>query len=250
MDDYNVFNEELYTQLCLEILICIEFEAVYKLINVSNETIKEVMYQKRQQKIDAETYRQNYYTHKSVILFFENQISEARKLLREKYISAANAPKTFLTSTSLADVKFSKRIPLYVVLLTNLTQNPLPVKDDVKEQLDELKTKFISYIKKLRSTDNDLAKYCLEVLHPQRDTALKLCNEYLYLTEEGESQTFNFSIEEIDLIVDEHTSLKNRLKGLYDKTINDLMLERMLKLKENKLKKEKEEKENKIKPRR
>lgn len=231
------FDPVKYQELCIEIILETHLNDLYKAVVTSKETIKQIIYERRQGNIDADTYKENYYMNKSVILFFEKQIAERKALLMQKYVFAHSAPKTLLKSTHHANQtcgEYPFEFPVYIVLLANINRIPKEDRDEMPEletKIKKLKTDLASHILTLKKDNVDFAKYCLE-LEDFSKRILELCKKHLFIFDDKLSTPI-ITLNEINEIINEHVSLRQRDKYNYNKTLNDLFLERMMKFKED-----------------
>lgn len=231
------FDPVKYQELFIEIILETHLNDLYKAVATSKETIKQIIYERRQGNIDADTYKENYYMNKSVILFFEKQIAERKALLMQKYVFAHSAPKTLLKSTHYANEtcgEDSFKFPVYIVLLTNINRTPKEDRAEMPEletKIKKLKTDLASHILTLKKDNVDFAKYCLE-LEDFSKRILELCKKHLFIFDDKLSTPI-ITLHEINEIINEHVSLRQRDKYNYNKTLNDLFLERMMKFKED-----------------
>lgn len=231
------FDPVKYQELCIEIILETHLNDLYKAVATSKETIKQIIYERRQGNIDADTYKENYYMNKSVILFFEKQIAERKALLMQKYVFAHSAPKTLLKSTHHANQtcgEYPFEFPVYIVLLANINRIPKEDRDEMPEletNIKQLKTDLSSHILTLKKDNVDFAKYCLELEDFSKRIA-DLCKKHLFIFDDKLSTPI-ITLNEINEIINEHVSLRQRDKYNYNKTLNDLFLERMMKFKED-----------------
>ena len=260
---------EQYQNLMIDVMIENLLTATRSQILSSKAVINEVIHQRWQKNIDSRTYKHEFYTHKSRILFLEHELAEIKKELRTQFFGAKENP--LLTSTSVIGQTVGKnfKIPVIKIILMSKSkfhpaeengkfilsrQNPDDLErlkknieglSQLSKKVAEVKSTLNDYFNTLRKNNFGFESVCTQIT--DKGTMMFYLTRENIIEEKIGEPLKKISLSEIDGIINDYTSNKIRMKGGYTTTIDDLLLNRMLTIKQSHIEKTEAEEKNKPK---
>lgn len=260
---------EQYQNLMIEVMIENLLTATRSQLLSSKAIINEAIHQRWQKNIDARTYKHEFYTHRSRILFLEHELSEIKKDLRTQFFGAKENP--LLTSTSIIGQTVGKnfKIPVIKIILMSKSkyhpaeekgqfvlsrQEPSDVErlknnleglSQLAKKVAEVKATLNDYFNTLRKNNFGFANVCTQIT--DRGSMMFLLTRENIIEEKIGESLKKISLAEIDGIINDYTSNKIRMGDGYTTTIDELLLNRMLTIKQSHIEKLEADEKNKPK---